>query len=88
MSVRFTQFLLPDGRRQEVEIDLDPKVEEKAAKIIAAGYKFEIEMLSTGDISATIADPKIDDDVAFAAIVPNGPDVPQAIEDMIKEFKF
>ena len=55
MAVRFTQFLMPDGRQKQVEIDgLDPLVEAKATWLIQAGYKFGIEMLAmprAGDIA-------------------------------------
>ena len=56
MAVRFTQFLMPNGRKRQVEIDgLDPLVEAKATWLIQAGYRFEIEMLAiprAGDIAA------------------------------------
>jgi hypothetical protein len=67
--------------------DLEPDLEQKVKDIQKAGYIFEIEMLRTGQVSATIADPKIDEDVAFAKIVPNGPQVPVVINNMIREFK-
>lgn len=85
MAVPFTQFLLPDGRQKEIEISLDPDVEAKAQDIIAAGYKFEIEILRTGIISATIADPIQEEDVAHA-LMRNGIQVPPGITKMIENF--
>jgi hypothetical protein len=87
MPIPFTQYLRPNGRQIPVEIALDYDTELKARAILDAGFKFEIEMLSTGQVSATIADPVNDEDVSHAKIVPNGPAVPQAVKDMIMDFQ-
>lgn len=87
MSIPFTQYLRPYGRKVAVSIEMEPEVEAKAQQIIDAGFVFEIEQLSTGQVSATIADPRTDEDVKYASIVPNGPRVPEAIKLMILEFQ-
>lgn len=88
MPVPFTQFLMPNGRRQEVTIDQPPEIEALAKRIIAAGHRFEIEMLRTGEISMEIVrdvpDADIDDSIA-GEICPNGPPVHLAVEKMIRD---
>lgn len=86
MPIPFTQFLRPDGRQQQITITLDDETQAKADQILAAGYTFAIEVLRTDEVSATIADPVLDEDVAHATIVPNGPKVPEAIRSMIMDF--
>lgn len=85
--VRFTQFLRPNGKKREVEVHLDHVSEEKAHAIIESGHHFEIEELSNGLVSATIVHDEMDEDVAHARIVPNGPQVILAITKMICDFK-
>jgi len=86
MPVPFTQYLRPNGRKVQVEIALDEETETMAKAIIASGLLFEIEVLSTGEVSATIADPNLDLDVIHATIVPNGPRVPEVIRAMIHKY--
>jgi hypothetical protein len=84
-AIPFTQYLMPDGRKNSVWIDRSAPIAEKAKTIIAKGYVFECEML--GDyrsISLTITDPK-EGDVEIE-VVPNGPEVPEAIDRMIERF--
>jgi hypothetical protein len=86
MAIPFTQFLRPNGAQRQVTIDLDDETETMAQAILAKGFKFEIEELRNGMVSATVADPKEDRDVMFAKFVPNGPEVPEAIKTMIHKF--
>lgn len=51
MSIPFTQFVAPNGRRQHAAIDMPEEVEEKARKVIAAGGMFTVEVLGTGIVS-------------------------------------
>lgn len=85
MSVEFTQYLMPDGRKKQVFIDLDTPTEAKAQAIIATGYRFEIEMLSTLAISATIHNPLTEED-EDCELMNNGPEVPVRITAMINRF--
>lgn len=87
MPVPFTQYLRPNGRQVQVEIALDADTELKARAILDAGYTFEIEVLRTDEVSATIHSPVLEEDVHHARIVPNGPQVPTAIKHMIEGFK-
>lgn len=82
-EITFTQYLLPDGRKTTVRIDRPAPIALMAAAIEKRGYRFECEMLSTREISLTIAD---DDGDAAIEIVPNGPEVPKAVDRMIEQF--
>lgn len=85
MSIPFTQYLLPDGRTRPISIKRDQLTEVKANAILDKGFRFEAEMLLTGDISLTIHDPKNEEDVAIE-VCKNGPEVPKAVDKLILEF--
>ncbi|HEY1980720.1 MAG TPA: hypothetical protein VGH13_11585 [Xanthobacteraceae bacterium] len=83
-DIPFTQYLMPNGRRSPVTIDRPDDIAAKAQAIIERGYRFECEMLSDySTVSLTIAD---DDDDHEIEVVPNGPEVPTAIDRMIERF--
>ncbi len=82
---KFTQFLMPDGRQKKVEIDVPDDVREQYDAIHAAGCRLTTEMLMTGQIAIYISDLQAEDDF-FCTVIPNGPEVPKAIEKMIREF--
>ena len=52
MSIPFTQYLRPDGRKRAVEIDMSKEVEDLAKRFIAAGGRYECEELTTGHASS------------------------------------
>lgn len=83
--ITFTQYILPRGDRRYTEIELEKEVEEKAKSLIEKGYRFEIEILRTGQVSATIVHPSDEYDAAIT-VCQNGPEVPVAITKMIREF--
>lgn len=67
MDIPFTQYLLPDGRKFNITIGIDdPDRTTKAQSIIDAGGKFEVEVLTTGEVSLTVA--YDDDDIAIEII--------------------
>lgn len=82
-EIKFTQFLMPDGRPTPVAIDRPEPIAAMADTIIARGYRFACEMLPTREISLTITN---DDGDAAIEVVPNGPEVPVAIDRMIEQF--
>lgn len=82
--IEFTQYLMPDGRKRPVAINVSDEVAERALEIRNAGYVFECEMLSTGMVSLTITDPNEGDMVC--EVVKNGPSVQNAVENMILKF--
>lgn len=85
-QIVFTQYLRPNGRRQETTIAVEPETAERAAMILSLGFVFEIEVLMNGMISMTIGDPKEEVDVA-QEICANSPVVPVTVKKMVMEFK-
>ena len=84
-KIRFTQYLRPHGGRETIYTERPDHIVAMADDIIKRGYVFEVETLTTGEVSLTIADPAEGIDVAIR-VVPNGPQVPEAIDDMISRF--
>ncbi len=83
-DIEFTQFRMPDGTPDTVWIERPEAMVAKAKEIAEAGYRFECEMLGDyATISLTIADDKGDHAIE---VVPNGPEVPEAIDRMIDGF--
>ena len=82
-DIPFTQYLRPNGRKVEVTIDRPDEVSSLAAKIIDRGYRFEVEHLISGHASFTIAGPDDDEDIELTL---NGPDVPAAVDRLVKRF--
>ncbi len=85
MSIPFTQYILPYGRKEAVSIHCRANIEEKAKHIIKNGYRFECEILTTGKVSLTITNDE-DGDVAIE-IAPDSLAVPIAVETLITKFQ-
>ena len=94
MEIPFVQFLRPNGRQVRITIDtrvLHPgesaETDQLVQRILAAGYRFEAEVLSTGEASfeclKDVPDPDCNDTVAME-IVPNGPEVPAAVLRLVR----
>jgi hypothetical protein len=83
LCIPFTQYLRPDGRPKSIVIERPEPVAEKAKRILDAGFRFECEVLSTGDVSFAVSDD--DGDHAFE-ICRNGPDVLAAVDRLILGF--
>jgi hypothetical protein len=84
--MKFTQYLMPDGRKKEVSTERSPDIEAKAKTIREWGGEFEVEMLTTGDVSMTV---EYDDDEGERQslaheIVVNGPLVPIAVDRLVE----
>jgi hypothetical protein len=82
--ITFTEFVLPHGRTREQYIEVAADVADKARTIVARGFRFECELLRTGQVSLTITDPEEGD--ADIRVVPNGPGVRDAVEDLVRRF--
>lgn len=82
MTIPFTQFLMPDGRRTQVTIDRPEAVATLARGLIDQGCRFEIEMLSTGDVSMECLK---GERCLSGKLCPNGPLVPKMVDEMIQE---
>lgn len=83
MSIPFTQFLMPFGQPKSTSIDRSPEVEAKATALIAEGYKFESEVLSTGECSFTCG--RGEDEMLAIEVCPNGPCVLDAVDRLVEE---
>lgn len=84
--MNFTQYLMPNGRKRAVTIDVDSEIEHMATELEKKGCRFEIEMLMTGQISMTCERGDIDEPVIFGScIVENGPGMKEAVEQMVKD---
>lgn len=81
MNVEVTQYLMPDGRKRECTTEISDNVKGLYEEMIQSGYKFEAEMLRTGDISVTISNDEEDIDSRF---IENGPGVQNALVEMLK----
>ena len=84
MSIPFIQYLRPNGRTKPVSIERSSEIEAMAQEIRAKGYHFECEVLSEGTASFTVVSP--DDEIGDVDIelVPNGPDVPDAVDRLVR----
>ena len=82
-ALRFTQYLRPDGRKQDAYITVPQDVYAKAMKINEAGFDLTIEQLSTGDISMCVEGRNMD---LAQRVCGNGPQVPVNVREMIMEF--
>jgi hypothetical protein len=83
--IPFTQYLRPDGERRAVEIDMPPKVEAMAKTFIEFGGYFECEELTTGHVSLTACHPDCEAGDCAIEVVPNGPEVPDAVDRLVKQ---
>lgn len=85
MTIPFTQYLLPDGRKRPISIDRPQDVEDMAAEFIEAGGWFEAEMLTTGKVSLTacmIVDDEPDD--VEIVLTDNGPGIEEAVDKLVR----
>jgi len=87
MRISFTQYLMPDGRQKEVFFESKEEQDDKVTALIEAGVSFEVEMLSTGEISLTAEYEGFGEGNMTLAheICSNGPEVTAAVETLIKE---
>lgn len=83
-SVPFTQFLRPYGLKQEVEAPVTQEYKEKADRILAHGWTFTCEVLTTGQVALYVTDGANERDVCIK-ICSNGPPVHEALDRMIDE---
>lgn len=85
MIIPFTQYLMPDGRAKEVSFECEEYQDSLVQDLVNAGCRFEVEMLSTGEVSLTVEyeDPNGENITLAHEICPNGPEVGIAIEQLI-----
>jgi hypothetical protein len=86
-GIPFTQYLLPNGQKRQEWIDRPADIEEKARAVIAAGGRFEAEVLRTGQVSLEVIRDAADGETESVAheICANGPDVPIAVDKLVND---
>jgi hypothetical protein len=86
MSIEFTQYLMPDGRKSPQFIDRPEEVEGKAKAVVEAGGWFEMEMLNvpSGLPNVSITCAYQGDDLVMELAV-NGPPVVKAVDAVVEE---
>ena len=82
-AIEFTQFLLPNGRRQLVQFELPDDLYLSARRIKELGYQFEVELLTTGMVSMEILNHATEDVLAHE-LTANGPPVVDAVHALVK----
>jgi hypothetical protein len=85
MAIPFTQYLLPDGRRKETGLDRPADIEALAELFIAAGGKYECEVLTTGAVSLTacmVVDGEMQD--VEIAISKNDESILDAVDNIVR----
>ena len=86
-TIHFTQYMHPSKycpRCMRVPIDRPDHVADKAEQIIAAAYRFECEILTTGEVSLTITGVEADHAIE---VVPNGPGMGEAVGRLVVGFE-
>ena len=83
-SIPFTQFILPNGRREATSITRPPEILEKANLLLAAGFSFEIEVLTNGFVSMEVLS-RAKEITLSHKVCANGPDVPVEVDDLVNE---
>lgn len=83
MPITFTQFILPNGRTEQVSIQRPVDVEKMASEIKLHGYAFEVEILTTGLVSMEILN-RMEEDVLAHELCENGPVVLEAVDLLVR----
>ena len=84
MSVKFTQYKLPNGRREEIFWDNFPSdIEAKAQELFKAGAHFDIEVLMSEVVSATCEKDDLDDPILAIVLSRNGPGLEEKLNELV-----
>jgi len=83
--MKFTQFMLPDGRPRQIGIERPERIEIKADVLLEVGYRLEIEILRTNMISMTVGSPHGDREDIAIRLCENGPEISLAVDELINE---
>lgn len=81
--IRFNQYMPPNGRRVVVESsEVTDTIKAKADALIAKGYRFESEILTTGEVFMDVMDASRENEIANE-LSPNGPEVTGALNRLV-----
>lgn len=85
MSIPFTQYLRPDGRKKPISVEMPKEIEESAYRFIEAGGWYEAEVLEGGIVSLTACFVTEDDgpqDIAIE-LADNGPGIKESVAKLV-----
>jgi len=81
-EVEIMQFMRP--RPAKMNCNLQKAVEHKYREMKRTGARLTAEVLATGQVSLCIEESRLGD--FLSEVVPNGPEVPRALERMLAQF--
>lgn len=81
MIVKVTQYMRPDGRKRPMTMKLDASLLPLYEEMLAAGFRFSVEVLGNGVVSVCIENDEYDADCALS---PNGPEIVEKMEAMLR----
>jgi exonuclease III len=84
MIIEVTQFMNPSGRQVNQTTKIKDQFQEKYVLMKRLGCRFTAEVLNTGQVSVCIEEPDYGD--IDIRIIPNGPKVQSAYEEMLADF--
>lgn len=85
--IAFTQYVLPHGERRALTFEASADVEALAGELVAAGYRFECEILRNGMVNVDCCGPALDgggDQCLAMELCMNGPAVVGAVDRMVR----
>lgn len=81
--MKFTQFLFPNGRKEQVTIERPADIEDKASQLEGMGFKFEIENKNGTIWMSCVNHGEGGTETAFDKWCDNGPDVPLCVDELV-----
>ena len=64
-EIPFTRYLLPNGAKTPTTFKSTGKTARIAKALVGFGLLFECEILTTGEVSLTVHDPEIEEDISI-----------------------
>ena len=83
-TITFTEYIRPNGRKKEVELECPSDTKHKADGLVRKGYRFECETLPDKTISLTAVDPNDEGDVAIE-LCGRRSAIPNAVRSLVSE---
>lgn len=81
----FTQFIYPNGRKEQVSVKVSDELESKAQELIQNGYRFEVEKNpQSGLIYMDCIDTKVDHPVS-SKFCDDGPEVLVKVAELVND---
>ena len=82
MAIEFTQYLMPYGRKKQISFELDKETEKNAPELIDCGFRFDVEVLSTGEVSVTCEG---EEEGLAAEICKNDPAINDSVKKLVND---